>query len=103
MKKQASSGHQKKVRGRCPQTRTFASKPTLTHTLFRPTYTQKFVSEVGLQTHIVTTWVFPVYTDVDEVGFPLSVSGTADQLVKGTFHATTIQNVFVLAHLDRFL
>jgi len=91
----ASSGHQKKVGGRCPQTRTFVSKPTLTYTLFRPTYTQKFVSEVGLQMHILQTWVFPVYTDVGEVGFPLSVSGIDHWSVKGRSTAMTIQTTSV--------
>ena len=94
-KKRASSGHQKKVGGRCPQTRTFASKPTLTHTLFRPTYTQKFVSEAGLQTLLNLTWVFHVYTDVGEVGFPLSVSGIENWSVKGIFTATRIENLSV--------
>ena len=94
-KKRASNGHQKKVGGRCPQTRTFVSKPTLVHTLFRPTYTQKFVAEVGTQTLLKLTWVFPVYTDVGEVGFPLSVSGIDHWSVNGTSTAMTIQNTSV--------
>ena len=94
-KKRASSGHQKKVGGRCPQTRTFVSKPRPVHTLFRPTYTQKFVSEVGLQTLLNLTWVFPVYTDVGKVGFPLSMSDIVYSLVKEPFAATRIENLSV--------
>ena len=53
------------------------------------------MAEAGLQTLLNLTWVFHVYTDVGEVGFPLSMSGIDNWSVKETFTATRIENLSV--------